>query len=156
MKQKKEFWKFREGYCENPKFKSQVELLENNKFWKKPEELLLSEHRDNEYVSDKRRFNIPKKEEKELITNLNEVNFYNDYDPAHPTPINLEIANKKYISRWSTLVNMFSPKNFGGGRFFDSLPKDKDEEHEERRMKVINEQNNIKKLFEDKKIEDNE
>ena len=153
---KKEFWKFREGYCENPKFKSQVELLENNKFWKKPEELLLSEHRDNEYVSDKRRFNIPKKEEKELITNLNEVNFYNDYDPAHPTPINLEIANKKYISRWSTLVNMFSPKNFGGGRFFDSLPKDKDEEHEERRMKVINEQNNIKKLFEDKKIEDNE
>ena len=61
---KKEFWKFREGYCENPKFKSQVELLENNKFWKKPEELLLSEHRDNEYVSDKRRFNIQKKKKK--------------------------------------------------------------------------------------------
>ena len=149
---KKEFWKFKEGYCENPKYNSQVELLESYKFWKKPEELLLTEHRDNEYVSDKRKLNyFPPIKQKELITNINEVNFYKDYDPSHPTPVNLEISSKKYIQRWSTLVNLFSSKNFKGGRFFDSLPKDKSEQHLENRLKRENE---IKKLFEAKKNEE--
>ena len=149
---KKEFWKFKEGYCENPKYNSQVELLESYKFWKKPEELLLTEHRDNEYVSDKRKLNyFPPIKQKELITNINEVNFYKDYDPSHPTPVNLEISSKKYIQRWSTLVNLFSSKNFKGGRFFDSLPKDKSEQHLENRLKAENE---FKKLFEAKKQEE--
>ena len=149
---KKEFWKYKEGYCENPKYKSQVELLQNYKFWKKPEELLLTEHRDNEYIPDKRKIkHFSPKKEKELITNLNEVNFYEDYDPSHPTPVNLEIASKKYIQRWSTLVHLFAPKNFKGGRYFDALPKDKSEEHEERKIKA---QNEFKKLFEFKKEEE--
>ena len=149
---KKEFWKFKEGYCEKPKFNSQIELLQNYKFWKKPEELLLSEHRDNEYISDKRKLNyFPPIKEKELITNINHVNFYKDYDPSHPTPVNLEITSKKYIQRWSTLVNMFSSKNFKGGRFFDSLPKDKSEQHLENRLKA---QSELKKLFEVKKNEE--
>ncbi len=149
---KKEFWKFKQGYCEKPKFNSQIELLQNYKFWKKPEELLLSEHRDNEYISDKRKLNhFPPIKEKELITNINHINFYKDYDPSHPTPINLEITSKKYIQRWSTLVNMFSSKNFKGGRFFDSLPKDKTEQHLENRLKA---QNELKKLFEVKKNEE--
>ena len=149
---KKEFWKFKQGYCEKPKFNSQIELLQNYKFWKKPEELLLSEHRDNEYISDKTKLNhFPPIKEKELITNINHINFYKDYDPSHPTPINLEITSKKYIQRWSTLVNMFSSKNFKGGRFFDSLPKDKTEQHLENRLKA---QNELKKLFEVKKNEE--
>ena len=149
---KKEFWKFKQGYCEKPKFNSQIELLQNYKFWKKPEELLLSEHRDNEYISDKRKLNhFPPIKEKELITNINHINFYKDYDPSHPTPINLEITSKKYIQRWSTLVNMFSSKNFKGGRFFDSLPKDKTEQHLENRLKA---QSELKKLFEVKKNEE--
>ncbi len=38
------------------------------------------------------------KKEKELITNINEVNFYKDFDPKYVKPIDYD-RNKKHIYR---------------------------------------------------------
>ena len=128
----KEFWKFKDGYCESPKFKSQVEYLESIKYYKPPgEELLLNEHRDEEpYWKDpfKLVHVLDAKNKKEnLITKINNINIFKDFDPNNPKPI--DFANKKqHIYRWTTLVNQFAPNKFKRGRYFDSLPKEDEKE----------------------------
>ena len=131
----KEFWKFRDGYCENPPFQSQVEFLENQKFWKKNEELLINDHKDFDvWVDPYKRVYVPytasNKKEKELITNINEVNFYKDFDPKFVKPIDYD-KNKKHIYRWTTLVSKFQPEKFKGKRFFDSLKSEFDDDEQE-------------------------
>ena len=136
----KEFWKFKDGYCENPKFKSQCEYLESIKYYKPPgEELLLNEHRDEDpYWKDP--FKIvhvldAKHKKDNLITKINNINIFKDFDPNNPKPI--DYANKKqHIYRWTTLVNQFAPNKFKKGRFFDSLPKDNENKKEEEIPKV--------------------
>ena len=130
----KEFWKFRDGYCENPKFKSQVEYLESIKYYKPPgEELLLNEHRDEEPVC-KDPFKLvhvlnAKQKKENLITKINNINIFKDFDPNNPKPI--DYANtRKHIYRWTTLVNQFAPNKFKKGRYFDSLPKQEQEKEE--------------------------
>ena len=121
----KEFWKFKDGYCENPKYKSQVEYLESIKYYKPPgEELLLNEHREEEpYWKDP--FKIvhvleAKNKKENLITKVNNINIFKDFDPNNPKPI--DYANKRqHIYRWTTLVNQFAPNKFKKGRYFDSL-----------------------------------
>ena len=69
----KEFWKLREGFVENPKHKSQLEYLQEIKYWKKPEELLLSEHRDYiEPKGQKRAITLPNKVKEEITPNINQ------------------------------------------------------------------------------------
>ena len=130
----KEFWKFKDGYCENPKYKSQVEYLESIKYYKPPgEELLLNEHREEEtYWKDP--FKIvhvleAKNNKENLITKVNNINIFKDFDPNNPKPI--DYANKRqHIYRWTTLVNQFAPNKFKKGRYFDSLPKEEEKEKE--------------------------
>lgn len=119
---KKEFWKLKEGYVENPKFQSQVDLLENYKYWKKPEDLLLSEHKDEIPKPDnfKRETVLPEKKD-DLIIKVNQVNFYKDFDPKKVRPVDIEKASKNHIYRWTTLVTQFAPQKFKKGRFFDSI-----------------------------------
>ena len=131
----KEFWKFRDGYCENPPFQSQVEFLENQKFWKKNEELLINDHKDFDvWVDPYKRVYVPytasSKKEKELITNINEVNFYKDFDPKYVKPIDYD-RNKKHIYRWTTLVSKFQPDKFKGHRYFDALKSEFDDDEQE-------------------------
>ena len=131
----KEFWKFRDGYCENPPYQSQVEFLENQKFWKKNEELLINDHKDFDvWVDPYKRVYVPytasSKKEKELITNINEVNFYKDFDPKFVKPIDYD-KNKKHIYRWTTLVSKFQPDKFKGHRFFDALKSEIDDDEQE-------------------------
>ena len=136
----KEFWKFKDGYCENPKFKSQCEYLESIKYYKPPgEELLLNEHRDEDPLW-KDPFKLvhvldAKYKKENLITKVNNINIFKDFDPNNPKPI--DYANKKqHIYRWTTLVNQFAPNKFKKGRFFDSLPKQGQQEKEEEMPKV--------------------
>ena len=136
----KEFWKFKDGYCENPKFKSQCEYLESIKYYKPPgEELLLNEHRDEDPLW-KDPFKLvhvldAKYKKENLITKVNNINIFKDFDPNNPKPI--DYANKKqHIYRWTTLVNQFAPNKFKKGRFFDSLPKQGEQEKEEEMPKV--------------------
>ena len=131
----KEFWKFRDGYCENPKFKSQCEYLESIKYYKPPgEELLLNEHRDEE-PQCKDPFKLvhvlnAKHKKENLITKINNINIFKNFDPNNPKPI--DYANhRKHIYRWTTLVNQFAPNKFKKGRYFDSLPKQGEQEKEE-------------------------
>ena len=131
----KEFWKLKEGYCENPKFKSQCEYLESIKYYKPPgEELLLNEHRDEDpnWVDPFKKVHIleAKYKKENLITKINNINIFKNFDPNNPRPVNL---NKKYnhVYRWTTLVDRFAPNKFKKGRFFDSLPKE-GEKHGER------------------------
>jgi hypothetical protein len=131
----KEFWKFRDGYCENPPYQSQVEFLENQKFWKKNEELLINDHKDFDvWVDPYKRVYVPytasSKKEKELITNINEVNFYKDFDPKFVKPIDYD-KNKKHIYRWTTLVSKFQPDKFKGHRYFDALKSEFDDDEQE-------------------------
>ena len=136
----KEFWKFKDGYCENPKYKSQCEYLESIKYYKPPgEELLLNEHRDEDphwkdpfklvHVLD------AKYKKENLITKINNINFFKNFDPNNPPPI--DFSNKKqHIYRWTTLVNQFAPNKFKKGRFFDSLPKQAEFEKFEEMPKI--------------------
>ena len=136
----KEFWKFKDGYCENPKFKSQCEYLESIKYYKPPgEELLLNEHREED-PHWKDPFKIvhvleAKNKKENLITKINNINIFKDFDPNNPKPI--DYANKKqHIYRWTTLVNQFAPNKFKKGRFFDSLPKEREQEKLEEMPKI--------------------
>ena len=124
----KEFWKLKEGYCENPKFQSQVEYLESIKYYKPPgEELLLNEHRDEDpnWIDPFKRVHVldAKYKKENLIPKVNNINIFKNFDPNNPKPI--EFGQKKqHIYRWTTLVNQFAPNKFKKGRFFDSLPKE--------------------------------
>ena len=124
----KEFWKLKDGYCENPKFQSQCEYLESIKYYKPPgEELLLNEHRDEDpnWIDPFKRVHVleAKYKKENLITKLNNINIFKNFDPNNPKPIDLS-QQKRHIYRWTTLVNQFAPNKFKKGRFFDSLPEE--------------------------------
>ena len=139
----KEFWKFQDGYVENPKHKSQFEYLQEIKYWKKPEELLLSEHRDYEPEKIKRNFTMPNKKDK-IIPNVNKINFYEGFDPYYVKPIEYKIKSD-HNYRWSSLVSKFSSGKFRTGRLFDAIVQE-DQKKELEKLPVV-------KNVEDKSIE---
>jgi hypothetical protein len=94
----KEFWKYNEGYVENPEINSNIKLKEGNKYWKKQEELLLNEHQDVILEPiDKDRKRVYKKEKEDLIIKINKLNHFKDYDPDNPKPIDMEEEHRKHI-----------------------------------------------------------
>jgi len=140
----KEFWKFQDGYDENPKHKSQFEYLQEIKYWKKPEELLLSEHRDyDEPEKIKRNFTLPNKKDK-IMPNVNKINFYEGFDPYYVKPIEYKIKSD-HNYRWSSLVSKFSSVKFRTGRLFDAIVQE-DQKKELEKLPVV-------KNVEDKSIE---
>ena len=124
------FWKNKEDYCENPKFQSQREYLESIKYYKPPgEDLYLNEHRDEspKWIDPfkKEHFPLEKKKERSIITNLNEINIFTNFDPSVVKELDYN-PKQKHIVRWTSIVNQFAPNKFKKGRFFDSLPDEKD------------------------------
>ena len=140
----KEFWKLQDGYVENPKHKSQFEYLQEIKYWKKPEELLLSEHR--EYVEPKpvKRSTTISHKKKELAQNINRINFYEGFDPNYVKPIEYNIKSK-HNYRWTTLVGKFCSGNFKTGRLFEFLEQEDQKKELEKLPKI--------KIVDDKKDE---
>ena len=133
----KEFWKLQDGYVENPKHKSQFEYLQEIKYWKKPEELLLSEHREYEEPKEiKRAFTMPSKKE-ELTPNINKINFYEGFDPNYVKPIEYKIKSD-HNYRWSTLVSKFSSGKFKSGRLFEALEQEDQKKEMEKLPKIKN------------------
>ena len=151
----KEFWKFQDGYVENPKHKSQFEYLQEIKYWKKPEELLLSEHREyTEPTEYKKKINLPNKKE-EITPNINKINFYEGFDPNNVKPIEYKIKSD-HNYRWSTLVSKFSSGKFRSGRLFETLEKEDQKKEMEKlpKIKIMDEKNDEKKSENEKnKIE---
>ena len=139
----KEFWKFQDGYVENPKHKSQFEYLQEIKYWKKPEELLLSEHREYEPEKVKRNFTMPNKKD-EIMPNVNKINFYEGFDPYYVKPIEYKVKSD-HNYRWSSLVSKFSSGKFRTGRLFDAIVQE-DQKKEMEKLPVV-------KNVEDKSVE---
>ena len=134
----KYFWKNKDDYCENPKFQSQREYLESIKYFKPPgEDLYLNEHRDEDpkWIDPfkKEHHPIPKKQEKEIITDLNRINIFNGFDPTIVKNFEYD-PRHKHVYRWTSLVNQFAPNKFKKGRFFDSLPEDKGDKGDEKEL----------------------
>jgi hypothetical protein len=132
----KYFWKNKEDYCETPKFQSQREYLESIKYYKPPgEDLYLNEHRaeSQKWIDPfkKEHYPLEKKHEKKLITNLNEINIFKNFDPSIVKELEYN-PKQKHIVRWTSIVNQFAPNKFKKGRFFDSLPEQKEEKNEDR------------------------
>ena len=130
------FWKNKEDYCENPKFKSQREYLESIKYYKPPgEDLYLNEHRAESprWIDPfkKEHYPLEKKKEKKIITNLNEINIFSNFDPNEVRELDYN-TKPKHVVRWTSLVNQFAPNKFKKGRFFDSLPEQKENKNEEK------------------------
>ena len=131
----KEFWKLQDGYVENPKHISQFEYLQEIKYWKKPEELLLGEHR--EYVEPKeykRSFTMPNKKDN-ITPNINKINFYEGFDPNYVKPIEYKIKSD-HNYRWSSLVSKFSSGKFKSGRLFEALEQE-DQKKEMEKLPTI-------------------
>ncbi len=150
----KEFWKLQDGYVENPKHKSQFEYLQEIKYWKKPEELLLSEHR--EYVEPtqiKRTFTMPSKKT-EITPNINKINFYEGFDPNYVKPIEYKIKSD-HNYRWTSLVSKFSSGKFRSGRLFEALEKEDQKKEMEKlpKVKIVEEDSLDKKNDNGKKSE---
>jgi hypothetical protein len=95
----KEFWKNHEGYLENPTFNSLVELKEQRKYWKKPETLLIEEHREYIPLEGKKLEKKLRKSDDNIILKVNNLNHFKNFDPENPTPIDPETYVKKHISR---------------------------------------------------------
>ena len=74
---------------------------------------------------------MEKKHEKKLITNLNEINIFKNFDPSIVKELEYN-PKQKHIVRWTSIVNQFAPNKFKKGRFFDSLPEQKEEKNEDR------------------------
>ena len=132
----KYFWKNKEDYCETPKFQSQREYLESIKYYKPPgEDLYLNEHRAEspKWIDPfkKEHYPLEKKHEKKLITNLNEINIFKNFDPSIVKELEYN-PKQKHIVRWTSIVNQFAPNKFKKGRFFDSLPEQKKKKNEDR------------------------
>ena len=130
------FWKNKDGYCENPKFKSQREYIESIKYYKPPgEDLYLNEHRDEapKWIDPfkKEHYPLEKKKERNLITNLNEINIFEGFDPKTVTHFEYQ-PKRKHLVRWTSIENQFAPNKFKKGRFFDSLPEDKENKSEDK------------------------
>ena len=145
----KEFWKLRDDYVEKPKFQSQLEFLEAQKYWKKPEELLLSEHR--EYIEPKLKekkiiFHVKKDE---ITPNINKINFYEGFDPYVVKPINYNIKSN-HVYRWSTVVSKFANNKFTNGRLFDSI----DDENAKKEKENPNNNKDSVDITKDKKQEE--
>ena len=143
----KEFWKFQEGYVENPKHRSHLEYMQEIKYWKKPEELLLNEHRV--YVEPKqfkRTITLPNKEDN-IILNLNRINFYRDFDPYYVRPIEYKIKSD-HNYRWTSIVGNFSSGKFRNGRLFDALLNEDQKKEMEKIPKIekVEEKNVEKKV----------
>ena len=124
----KYFWKNKDDYCESPKYQSQREYLESIKYYKPPgEDLYLNEHRAEspKWIDPfkKEHYPLEKKKEKNIITNLNEINIFNNFDPSVVKELEYN-PKQKHIVRWTSIVNQFAPNKFKKGRFFDSLPEE--------------------------------
>jgi hypothetical protein len=102
----KEYWKFRDGYVENPHINSHVLYKEHVKYWKKPEELLINEHQDEllspEYKKDK----VISEKKDNLIIKVNNLNHFKDrgFDPDNPRPIDIDEIPKNHIYKYYILV----------------------------------------------------
>ena len=135
----KEFWKLREGYVENPKHSSQLEYLQEIKYWKKPEELLLNEHK--EYIEpkkEKRSITLPNKS-KEITPSVNKINFYEGFDPYYVKPVDYKIRSvHKY--RWTTIMDKFLSGKFKSGRLFEALENEDKKKEMEKNLKIKNEE----------------
>ena len=134
----KYFWKNKDDYCENPKYQSQREYIESIKYYKPPgEDLYLNEHRAESprWIDPfkKEHYPLQKKEEKEIITDLNRINIFKGFDPNIIKKFEYS-PKHKHVYRWTTLVNQFAPNKFKKGRFFDSLPEDKSNQIEDKEL----------------------
>ena len=127
-----EFWKHKDGYVEKPSIQSQREYLEKIKYYKhQDEDLYLNEKRAEspKWVDPfkKEHFALPKKQKSyydDIITNLNDINIFNNFDPNVIKDVDYS-QKKKHVYRWTTLVDKFAPNKFKKGRFFDALPDSK-------------------------------
>ena len=143
---KKEYWKFQDGYVENPKHISQTEYLQEIKYWKKPEELVLNDHK--EYVENntcKRLKTMPSERNEKYLPNVNKINFYKGFDPYDVKPIEYKIKSD-HVYKWSSMVSKFASGKFREGRLFEALEKeDKKKELEKIPKKEITEIKDDKK-----------
>ena len=136
----KEFWKLREGFVENPKHSSQLEYLQGIKYWKKPEELLLDEHRDYiEPKREKRAITLPNKI-KDITPSVNKINFYKGFDPYYVKPVDYKVRSvHKY--RWTSLMDKFLSGKFRSGRLFEALENEDKKKEMEKSDKMKKEEN---------------
>ena len=74
---------------------------------------------------------MEKKREKSLITNLNEINIFNNFDPKVVKEFEYN-PKQKHLVKWTSIVNQFAPNKFKKGRFFDSLPEEKEDKNNDR------------------------
>ena len=148
----KEFWKLREGYVENPKHQSQLEYLQGIKYWKKPEELLLNEHRDYiEPKGKKRAVTLPNKKKEEITPSINHINFYKGFDPYYVKPVEYKVKSvHKY--RWTSLMDKFLSGKFKSGRLFEALENEDKKKEMEKANKIKKEEMEEKKEDDKNKV----
>jgi len=95
-----EYWKNKENYIDNPDINSHALYKEKIKYWKKPEELLLSDHIPTAAKPDPfKKVHKAKETKIDLIIKVNNLNHFKDFDPNNPKPIDLDNPPRNHIYR---------------------------------------------------------
>ena len=79
-------------------------MKENIKYWKKPEDLLLNDHRDYTEEPGKKIEKPQKVKDEDLIIKVNKINIFKDFDPNKPREIVLGEQTKKHKDRLYLLI----------------------------------------------------
>ena len=82
----------------------------------------------------------------EITPNINNINFYEGFDPNYVKPIEYKIKSD-HNYRWSSLVSKFCSGKFRSGRLFETLEKEDQKKEMEKlpKIKIVDEKNDEKK-----------
>jgi len=131
----REYWKFKDGWTANPEVQSQTELLENQKYWKKREDIKIKDYLEEEPLIDEfKKVHVPISKKDGVMEKVSNMNIYKNFDPDNPEPIDIENVKRNHIYKWTTLVNQFSSQKFKNGRYFDNLPSANDNTIDDKAM----------------------
>ena len=103
----KEYWKLAQTYKDNPTVTSRLELRQTHKYWAKPDEMLLSNVREEAAPVDPFQVtHCPKEAKRDVCQKVNELNNF-QHEAEELGPGNISGAGH---SRWTEVVHHFAPK----------------------------------------------
>lgn len=113
----KEWWKQKQGFTKDPKYKSASHLKQDKKYWAKADQMLLADHLE-EYgpVDPFKQTHIAVHKKTQIVEKINQITHLAPTEDVHDEA---NQTRKTHNYKWSTIENQFTRKK---NRLFDELP----------------------------------